>query len=536
MLRAPQRPFILITCLLVGFVWLLAGCLGETPAPTLPPAPRTSASAAPASPSALLPATAPVLPPATAALASATAVAPDHPATAEPVRPITTPEPPSPITLPPPSDTPTSTPIPTATRPPHAPTDTPTMIPTTVSVARFKLAARLIAFNRNDQIWTITTDGKTVTQVTKKGRNYGPVWSPDGKTIAFISNRDDPAYQLYRMDPDGGNLHALTGPLLAVAPGGGERPDVYGVDYIFSPDGTRLAYTVQVEAYLRNQLFVLDLGSGQSRPVTVPGATTPRPTAAPTHTPTPVPPSATPLPDTTHTPGPSSTAAPPSPSPTPTPPPPISAAWVGQPAWAPDNHTLAYRDAADPEQDVLYLLDVDTGKQTLISKAFPVNQSPIFSRDGKNLYYTSSEGWSMGGLKSELYRIGRDGKNRVKLSPGFAAEPGWGHLVLAPTGSRLAVDWTARMGGFGDPWNNEITVTDTAGKAPVDLSAAYPRPYYGATSPSWAADGRYLAFRLYNCPTPDCANGSDLIMVADTGAKAVTLAELTKGTAPAWQP
>ena len=33
--------------------------------------------------------------------------------------------------------------------------------------------------------------------------NVAPAWSPDGKTILFLSNRDGGAWRLYRMNADG---------------------------------------------------------------------------------------------------------------------------------------------------------------------------------------------------------------------------------------------------------------------------------------------------------------------------------------------
>ena len=41
------------------------------------------------------------------------------------------------------------------------------------------------------------------------GIDYWPVWSPDGKRIAFTSNRDG-NYEIYVMDADGGNQRNLT--------------------------------------------------------------------------------------------------------------------------------------------------------------------------------------------------------------------------------------------------------------------------------------------------------------------------------------
>jgi dipeptidyl aminopeptidase/acylaminoacyl peptidase len=406
-----------------------------------------------------------------------------------------------------------------------------------VALSKLKPPAKRIAFERNNQIWTIMPDGKTLQQLTQNGRNVHPVWSPDGQTLAFLSNREDPRYRLTLMDADGGNVRAVAGPM--AAPGNTDPAGLVGIDYAFSPDGTRLAYLVQLEPYISNELWLLDLAGGTARPLTAPegqaisAPTSPPPPATSTLTAT-VAISGT-APITGTVPGPE-IATPTLPPTAPPPPPPVPVQQVSQPDWAADNRSLVYTDESDPDQETIYLLDVETGQRTQLTRDNPVNRSPVFSRDGKTVYFTSSEGASMISLNSELYRVGRDGKNRVKLIPGFAAAPGWGRLRAAPNGAKLAVEWTARLGGFGDPWNNEVTVVDATGKNPVDLTAAYPRPFYGGDAPTWAADSRHLAFHLYNCPDPDCKKGTNQIVIADTAQKKVTLAILTDGTNPAWQP
>jgi len=44
--------------------------------------------------------------------------------------------------------------------------------------------------NRNaSNIWLVATSGGEAIQLTQSGKDSSPVWSPDGKTIAFISSR-----------------------------------------------------------------------------------------------------------------------------------------------------------------------------------------------------------------------------------------------------------------------------------------------------------------------------------------------------------
>eukprot|EP01035_Chromulina_nebulosa_P060904 gene60904-83299_t len=71
-----------------------------------------------------------------------------------------------------------------------------------VSVTRFDAAS-----DRSfTALWVISTDTGTSRQLTSgEGNDVAPVWSPDGKWIAFVSKRGaDSANQLYVIAPDGG--------------------------------------------------------------------------------------------------------------------------------------------------------------------------------------------------------------------------------------------------------------------------------------------------------------------------------------------
>ena len=76
-----------------------------------------------------------------------------------------------------------------------------------------------------------------------------PNWSPDGRKIAFISNRNGGVYQIYVMDADGGNQTRLTD-----GPWGKREP-------VWSPDGRKIAFTVQAG---RSRIDVMD-ADGKNR-------------------------------------------------------------------------------------------------------------------------------------------------------------------------------------------------------------------------------------------------------------------------------
>lgn len=62
------------------------------------------------------------------------------------------------------------------------------------------------------QIWLLSTDGKTQRPLTAAtGRSSGPKWSPDGKSIAFLSQRaGDEVAQVYVIAIDGGEARRVT--------------------------------------------------------------------------------------------------------------------------------------------------------------------------------------------------------------------------------------------------------------------------------------------------------------------------------------
>ena len=109
----------------------------------------------------------------------------------------------------PPAATPESGPADTATAPAATPaaTATPTAIPATGKIAWHSDRSGSL------QIWVMDDNGQNPRQITagdENNSNTEPAWSPDGRHIAFVTDRENPqAFQIYVMNADGSNQHPL---------------------------------------------------------------------------------------------------------------------------------------------------------------------------------------------------------------------------------------------------------------------------------------------------------------------------------------
>jgi dipeptidyl aminopeptidase/acylaminoacyl peptidase len=98
----------------------------------------------------------------------------------------------------------------------------------------FAVATPDMNANRNaSNLWIVPTAGGEAVQLTQSGHDTSAAWSPDGKTLAFLSSRDGNS-QVYALSLEGGEAHAVTH--LST-----------GADMVkWSPDGKTIAFTSAV--------------------------------------------------------------------------------------------------------------------------------------------------------------------------------------------------------------------------------------------------------------------------------------------------
>src|SRR5882762_8405919 len=106
--------------------------------------------------------------------------------------------------------------------------------------AAFAVSTPDMEANRNaSNVWMVSAAGGEAMQLTQSGHDSSPAWSPDGKTLAFLSSRSGES-QVYLLSMEGGESRALTKLWT-------------GADMVkWSPDGKTIAFSVYPDCVSRS--------------------------------------------------------------------------------------------------------------------------------------------------------------------------------------------------------------------------------------------------------------------------------------------
>jgi serine/threonine-protein kinase len=111
-----------------------------------------------------------------------------------------------------------------------------------------------VALETEDQIWLYDLSRDTLTRFTFEGtNNQSPVWTPDGKRIAFYSNKGGPANIWWQLADGSGGLEQLT------------TTQYPQIPRSWSPDGKTLAFH-ENNPTTKKDIWVLRLSDRKSEP------------------------------------------------------------------------------------------------------------------------------------------------------------------------------------------------------------------------------------------------------------------------------
>ena len=242
----------------------------------------------------------------------------------------------------------------------------------------------------NAEIYVMDIDGSNQRRLTNnRDKDYSPSWSPDGKRIVFMSNRDGhlrddipgiSTYEIYVMDADGGNPQNLTNDL-----NDDRNPS-------WSPDSKRIVFSSARdgnfigELGITSEIYLMDADGGNQQRLTE------------------------------------------------------NRKNDRSPVWSPDGKRIAFASdrKGDFENYEIYVMDADGGNQQKLTNNRFDDSSPSWSPDGKRIvFYSNREG------NFEIYVMDADGENLQNLinNPHADVSPAWFNspFSVSPAGKKFTM-------------------------------------------------------------------------------------------------
>jgi eukaryotic-like serine/threonine-protein kinase len=217
---------------------------------------------------------------------------------------------------------------------------------------------RQIAFasdrDGNNNIYIMEADGSNPQQITDNDENnIWPIWSPDGSQIVFMASPDE-IWEIYMMDADGGNLQQLT------------DNDMSALLPAWSPDGSQIAFASDRDG--NHEIYIMEVDGSNVQRLTNNSEDD----------------------------------------------------FVG--GWSPDGTRIVFNSAIDGNWEI-YVMDVDgSNPQQLTDNSDAVDWAGDWSSDGSQIVFFSGRDGN-----NEIYVMDADGSNVQQLTNNDAqdGDPAW---------------------------------------------------------------------------------------------------------------